>query len=61
LYNDPDCVLRPDFTVGEMYLVFRGTPLTWRSFEHIESVRGRPNPGDRWLSYVREKLGGREQ
>jgi hypothetical protein len=56
LYNDPDCVLRPDFIVGEHYLIFRGKPATWRSFEHIETVRGRPNPNDRWLSFVKEKL-----
>ncbi|MBB6133605.1 hypothetical protein HD842_001716 [Massilia aurea] len=56
LYNDADCVLRPDFIVGESYLIFRGKPATWRSFEHIATVRGRPDPNDRWLSYVMEKL-----
>lgn len=56
LYNDSDCVLRPNFTVGETYLVFRGSPPTWRSFEHIESIRGRPNPDDKWLMYVKAKL-----
>jgi hypothetical protein len=61
LYNDADCVLRPNFVVGESYLVFRGSPATWRSFEHIETVRGRPNPNDKWLSYVEAKLGGRAQ
>lgn len=57
LYNDSDCVLRPNFTVGEYYLVFHGKPLTWRSFEHIESIRGRPDPEDKWLSYVKSRLG----
>jgi len=61
LYNDSDCVLRPNFELGEMYLVFRGKPATWRSFEHIETVRGRPNPDDRWLAYVREQLQSRRQ
>lgn len=61
LYNDPDCVLRPDFVVGEHYLVFRDKPATWRSFEHIETVRGRPDSDDKWLSYVKEKLEGRRQ
>ncbi|WP_313169726.1 hypothetical protein [Massilia oculi] len=61
LYNDSDCVLRPDFEMGEMYLVFRGKPATWRSFEHIETVRGRPNPNDKWLAYVKEQLEGRRQ
>ena len=59
LYNDSDCVLRPDFVVGENYLVFRGMPATWRSFEHIETVLGKPNADDKWLSYVREKLRSR--
>lgn len=61
LYNDPDCVLRPNFVVGEHYLVFRGKPATWRSFEHIETVRGRPNPDDKWLSWVVERLKGHQQ
>lgn len=56
LYNDPDCVLRPNFVIGENYLVFRGKPATWRSFEHIVTVRGKPNSDDRWLSYAKEKL-----
>jgi hypothetical protein len=56
LYNDADCVLRPDFIVGENYLIFRGKPATWRSFEHIATVRGRPDQDDKWLSYVKEKL-----
>lgn len=59
LLNDQDCVLRPNFVVGESYLVFRGKPATRRSFEHIETVRGRPNRDDKWLSYVVEKLGSR--
>lgn len=61
LYNDPDCVLRPNFVVGENYLIFRGKPATWRSFEHIETVRGKPNTDDKWLSYAREKLESRRQ
>ncbi|MEF9926821.1 MAG: hypothetical protein RR775_17720 [Massilia sp.] len=56
LYNDPDCVLRPNFAVGENYLVFRGQPATWRSFEHIETVRGKPDTDDKWLSYAKDKL-----
>lgn len=59
LYNDQDCVLRPNFLVGETYLIFRGKPATWRSFEHIETVRGKPDTDDKWLSYVREKLESR--
>jgi hypothetical protein len=61
LHNDSDCILKPDFTVGEYYLVFRGKPATWRSFEHIATVRGRPDPDDPWLSYVKEKLEARRQ
>lgn len=61
LYNDPDCVLRPGFIVGESYLVFRDRPASWRSFEHIETVRGQPNPDDKWLSFVEENLAGRQR
>lgn len=61
LYNDSDCVLRPNFTLGETYLVFRGSPPTWRSFEHIASIGGRPNPDDRWLAYVKAKLGAAQK
>lgn len=28
LFNDADCVLRPDFIVGENYLIFRGKTAT---------------------------------
>ncbi|BDT56762.1 hypothetical protein MasN3_02560 [Massilia varians] len=56
LHNDSDCMLRPDFTLGETYLVFRGSPPTWRSFKHIASVGGKPHPDDRWLAYVKAKL-----
>ena len=44
-----------------MYLIFRDKPATWRSFEYIETVRGQPNPDDRWLAYVREQLESRSQ
>ena len=61
LYNDPDCMLRPGFILGEYYLVFRGPNATWRSFEHIRTVDGQPDAGDKWLSYVKAKLEGRPQ
>ena len=61
LHNDSDCIVKPDFTVGEYYLLFRGKPATWRSFEHIATVRGRPDPDDPWLSYVKAKLEARRQ
>jgi hypothetical protein len=60
LYNDGDCLLRPDFTVGETYLVFRNAPATWRSFEHIATVQDHPDPNDKWLVYVKENLAIRE-
>lgn len=59
LYNDPDCVLRPNFTVGETYLIFRNARPTWRSFEHIATVQGHPDPHDKWLVYVKENLANR--
>ena len=59
LHNGPDCMLWPDFILGEYYLVFRGKNATWRSFEHIRTVDGQPDPNDKWLSYVKAKLEGR--
>lgn len=54
--NGSDCVLRPGFVVGNTYLVFLGVQPTWRSFEKIEMVGGRPNSDDRWLAFVTQKL-----
>jgi len=55
--NGSDCVLRPGFVVGNSYLVFLGAAPTWRSFEKIDMVDGRPDPGDQWLAYVKTALG----
>lgn len=54
--NGADCVLRPGFVIGNTYLVFLGLQPTWRSFEKIETVGGRPNPDDRWLAFVTRRL-----
>lgn len=59
--NDPACVIRPWFTLGEAYLVILDKPTTWRSFEHIATVDGRHDAGDKWLAYVKARLGGRPQ
>jgi hypothetical protein len=56
--NDSDCVIHPGFVVGNSYLVFLGSPPTWRSFEKIDMVDGRPDPDDRWLAYVKAALSG---
>jgi hypothetical protein len=53
-----DCVIHPGFVPGNAYLVFAGPAPTWRSFERIEMVDGRPNPDDKWLAYVRQTLAG---
>ena len=58
--NDPACVIRPWFTLGEAYLVILDKPYTWRSFEHIATVDGRFDARDKWLMYVEGRLGGRE-
>lgn len=50
--NDTDCVIYPDFVVGKTYLVFRDPPMTWRSFEEIETADGRSGDDDKWLVYV---------
>jgi hypothetical protein len=58
--NGADCVIRPTFVMGGTYLVFRDGPVTWRSYERIGvDVFGRPDPSDKWLAYVSEKLGTR--
>jgi hypothetical protein len=54
--NDADCVIHPDFVVGKTYLVFRDRPMTWRSFEEIETVDGRSADDDKWFVYVRAHL-----
>jgi hypothetical protein len=56
--NDTDCVIHPNFVVGNSYLVFLGSTPTWRSFEKIDLVDGRPDPDDRWLAYVKKFLSG---
>jgi hypothetical protein len=56
--NGSDCVIHPSFVVGDSYLVFLGATPTWRSFEKIEMVDGRPDPDDQWLAYARTALGG---
>lgn len=61
LVNEPDCVLRPHFTVGEAYLVFLDQPAGWRSFEHIASTNRHYDANDRWLLYVEANLGSRRR
>lgn len=55
--NDMDCVIHPSFTVDATYLVFLGSPATWRSYEKIDTHGGVINPGDKWLAYVKGWLG----
>jgi hypothetical protein len=50
--NDSDCVIRPGFVAGKTYLIFRNGPVTWRSFEEIETADGRAADEDRWFAYV---------
>lgn len=54
--NDTDCVIHPDFVVGKTYLVFRDLPMTWRSFEEVETVDGRAGVDDKWFSYVQARV-----
>jgi hypothetical protein len=51
--------MHPGFVVGNSYLVFLGSPPTWRSYEKIEMVDGRLNADDQWLVYVKQMLAGR--
>jgi hypothetical protein len=50
------CSIEPWFIVGERYLVFVGEPVIARSYEHVATVEGRANPGDKWLAYIEERL-----
>lgn len=59
LVNEPDCVLRPHFAVGEVYLVFLDQPAGWRSFEHIASTNGQYDASDSWLRLVEATLASR--
>jgi hypothetical protein len=58
--NGADCAIHPWFVLGSSYLVFLDSPATWRSFEKIDMVNGTVNGEDKWLAYVREQLGKRE-
>jgi len=55
--NDMDCVIHPSFAVGASYLVFLGSPATWRSYEKIDMRGGAIKPGDKWFTYVKGWLG----
>jgi len=57
--NDPACVIRPGLMLGQAYLVILNKPYTWRSFGHIATVGGRFDAEDKWLMYVKGRLGGR--
>lgn len=50
------CYLSPSFVIGERYLIFQGQPIIARSFEHVATVNGQPDPDDRWLKFVEETL-----
>lgn len=51
------CTIEPWFVVGERYLVFVGNPVIARSYEHVATIEGRANPGDKWLRYIDAALG----
>lgn len=51
------CTIEPWFVVGERYLVFVGKPVIARSYEHVATIEGQANPGDKWLRYVDAALG----
>lgn len=58
--NGPDCKVHPNFMVGNSYLVFLGSPATWRSFERIEAADGGFDQDDQWLKYVTSRLHDRQ-
>lgn len=54
--NVEDCRIYPSFVVGASYLVFLGSPVTWRSFEKIDTAPGAITSSDKWLAYVKAGL-----
>ncbi len=58
---DTECVIHPNFIVGDSYIAFIGLPITKRSFEKIETPNGMINLQDKWLLYVETKLHGLTQ
>jgi hypothetical protein len=55
--NYMDCVIHPNFAVGGVYLVFLDAAHTRRSYEQIDAPNGIVDEDDRWLKYVKAKLG----
>jgi len=60
-WNGADCVIHPDFVLGNSYLVFLGAPPTWRSFEKIDMIGGGVDQDDKWLVYVKDRLRQRQE
>lgn len=56
LVNESDCRIYPSFVVGSRYLMFLGSPFTWRSAEKIEAVDWPVTSSDAWLAYVKAGL-----
>ena len=54
--NEGDCLIHPDFVVGKTYLIFRGLPVTRRSYEAVETVEANSGDGDKWLAYVQAHI-----
>lgn len=59
--NGSDCVIHPEFVLGDSYLMFLGSPATRRSYEKIEVINGVVHEGDQWLAFVKQGLGMRRQ
>lgn len=60
LMNEGDCRIYPSFVVGGRYLMFLGSPFTWRSAEKIEAADWPVTSSDAWLAYVKAGLGKRK-
>jgi hypothetical protein len=59
--NGSDCIIHPDFVLGNSYLVFLGAAPTWRSFEKIDMIGGSVDQDDKWLVYVKDRLRQRQE
>jgi hypothetical protein len=60
-WNGSDCIIHPDFVLGNSYLVFLGAAPTWRSFEKIDMIGGSVDQDDKWLVYIKDRLRQRQE
>lgn len=55
-YHDTSCKIRPEFAVGNTYLIFLDKPYHNKSFEQILFTGEDGRQKDQWLRYVEERV-----